>query len=160
MRNLFYAICLMGLLALGAAAQDDAESEEDLNAAMCEMLALYELVQYSDEIDDEKKSNYKLQGLALSLVYPQCNEPAPPAEPDRRLPVTAVLENDEWYELEAVGCQAIVTAVGELNFQAAVIGERLEGLSCGCLFGWRKPKGGNGPDAVQDRQERPSWESY
>ena len=72
---------------------------------MCEMLAMYELVQYSDAIDEEKKSNYKLQGLALAMVYPQCNEPAPPAEPERQLPVTAVLENDEWYELEEVGCQ-------------------------------------------------------
>ncbi|MCY4061493.1 MAG: hypothetical protein OXG53_03915 [Chloroflexi bacterium] len=140
MRNLFYAICLMGLLALGVAAQDDAESEEDPDAAVCEMLALYELVQYSDEIDDEKKSNYKLQGLVLGLGYPQCNEPAPQSEPDRRLPVTAVLENDEWYELEAVGCQAIVTAVGELNFQAAVIGERLEGLSVDVYFAGESQK--------------------
>lgn len=122
------------LLALGAAAQDDAESEENLETTMCEMLAMYELVQYSDAIDEEKKSNYKMQGLALSLVYPQCNEPAPAPEPERRIPVSAVLENDEWYDLEAVGCQAIVTATGDLPFFAMVTGEGLAGLSVDVFF--------------------------
>ena len=140
MRILLIALCFISLLVLRAAAQDDAESEENLEATMCEMLALYELVQYSDAIDEEKKSNYKLQGLALAMVYPQCNEPAPPAEPERQLPVTAVLENDEWYELEEVGCQVIVTASGELYFEVAVIGERLEGLSADVYFAGESQK--------------------
>ena len=140
MRRLIIAIGIIGLSLLGAAAQDDAESEADLETTMCETLALYELVQYSDAIDEEKKSNYKLQGMALAMVYPQCNEAAPAAEPERKLPVTAVLENDTWHELEEVGCQAIVTASSELYFEMAVGGEGLDGLSVDVYFAGESQK--------------------
>ena len=134
-------LCILGLALLaacGAAPQEEAASEESEPVDMCELLALYELAQYSDDIDDEARGNYKLLATTMKPLFSECQEvassDASAALPEVELPVTTLLANDEWYELDELGCRATVSAHGELLFWVFVEGESLEGLAVDMYF--------------------------
>ncbi len=138
MMRLLCILSLALLTACGAAPQEEAASEESEPVDMCELLAFYELAQYSNDVDDEARSKYMLLSVAMKPLFSECQEAVSSdssgALPATEIPVTVLLENDEWYELDEVGCRAMVAAHGELLFFAGVTGDSLEGLALDIYF--------------------------
>lgn len=138
MMRLLCILSLALLTACGAAPQEEDAGEESEPVDMCELLAFYELAQYSDDVDDEARSKYMLLSVAMKPLFSECQEAVSSdssgALPAVELPITTLLENDEWYELDEVGCRAMVAAHGELLFFAGVTGDSLEGLALDIYF--------------------------
>jgi len=140
MRRLLVALCFICLAVWGAQAQDDSESDENGNNVMCELLAFYELAQFSEAYDAETKSSYAILANVQGPQNPECQEAATETEPERQIPVAATLQSDEWYEIEDVGCRVIVTGSDRLAFRVAIVGEGLQGLSVDVYFAGESQK--------------------
>lgn len=134
-------LCVLGLLLLaacGAAPQENALREQSEEIDTCELLAFYELAQNRNDIDEASKGNFKVLAAGMNSLFPDCQVDfagdSSASMPKVVIPVTAVLEDDEWHELDEVGCRAIVTGYGELLFMTMVIGEGLQGLAVDVYF--------------------------